>query len=130
MIYLGNWCIVFRKRERTVLERQLIARGIDITIGIGRHLFEQLRHHGYEDIEVIVYLMKDDATDPYYDNVEICDPEHCRVVHAICWLIKGGPTQNEWHLNISTNGGDGLDRVESEYNSKYSLDGKLLPWNV
>ncbi len=130
MIYLGNWCIVFRKRERTVLQRQLIAGGIDINIGIGRYLFEQLRYHGYGDMEVIVYLMKDDQADPYYDTVEICDPEYCRVIHSRSWLKKGGPMQNEWYLSVKTNGGHGPEYVESEYNSRYSLDGKLMPWNV
>ena len=128
---------MFRKREKTLLEKQMLDAGVDIQIGIGRHLFKELLNHGYANVKIDIslaqYLCMDGV---YYTYAYISDYKNSSRVYAKSWLPYSGNTNepapyDRWIINIRDYPGSGLSfMIQGQYSSKYDFKGKMMVEHV
>ncbi len=127
---------MFRKREKTLLEKQMLDAGVDIQIGIGRHLFKELLNHGYANIKIDIKLTQGAYMDGIYSRVDILDWENPNRVYAKSWLPYSGNTNeptsyDRWIIDICDYPGSRISlMIQSQYSSKYDFKGKLMVEHV
>ncbi len=127
---------MFRKREKTLLEKQMLDAGIDIRVGIGRHLFKELFNHGYANIKIDIKLTQGSYMDGIYSRVDILDCKNSNRVYAKSWLPYSGNTNEEvsydrWIIDICDYPGSGFSfMIQSQYSSKHDFKGRLMEKDV
>ena len=127
---------MFRKREKTLLEKQMLDAGIDIQVGIGRHLFKELLNHRYANVEIDIKLIQGSYMDGICSRVDILDCKNSNRVYAKSWLPYSGNTNEPasydgWIIDICDYPGSRVSlMIQSEYSSKYDFKGKLMVEHV